>query len=447
MTSIATIDAHLNDPSGTLYAASDTLLNRFPPTQIERVVESLIGKAPSYMAHALGGAWTGTQTVAGALSYFGEAVNRGREQGRRNAIRTLMRSYTLTRPTIALSDQEKGLIRGMAALLADGRLDQGDFDAFLAEMTWGGGKASFSAAQSMAQHNQEAVARHILTQALQQLLQPYPQFLSSTANRLAEERGNGRASGAAITRFLNAGSAWGDLDTGPTRETFSRTPTASSLTVGFDEHDRGPVYFSGDESLITIAGPGTGKSQVQVMRNLLTYPGSAFVLDVKGELWETTAAHRQAHFGPVYRFAQTDPAGNTHAYNPFDFVSNDPTQAAVDCELIAAQIIPPNSNAKDPFWDNRGRDFLWTFALMTALSEPPERRTLATVMEHLAIPVNFLDGMTDAAYLASPTPAIIAHLKALAAHFLIPALAQNAVAIESGLNDRTDGCSTPRVGI
>ena len=128
-----------------------------------------------------------------------------------------------------------------------------------------------------------------------------------------------------------------------------------------------PFRYGGAESLITIAAPGTGKSQVQAIPNLLSYPGSAFVLDVKGELWDATAGYRARHFGPVYRFAPTDPDGQTNAYNPFDFVSLDPEQAGVDCEVIASQIIPPNAGSKDPFWDNRGRDFLKTFRLMVAL--------------------------------------------------------------------------------
>ncbi|MDX2264107.1 MAG: type IV secretory system conjugative DNA transfer family protein [Hyphomicrobiales bacterium] len=427
------IDRLLADPSGQIYAASAALLSRFSDKQTARVIESLIGRAPSYLGHAVSGAWTGTQSVSGAIAYFGEAVNRGREQGRRNAIRALMQSYTLTRAVVALSEQEKSLIRGMAALLGDSRLSQANFDAFLADIAWGGGQTTISAPGTVASHPQEAVARQILTQVLQQLLPPYAQVLASTAKRLADERGNGRASGAAIARLLSPGGAWGQAE----GATFSHSPTPASLVIGYE--DGRPVYFSGNESLITIAGPGTGKSQAQVIRNLLTYPGSAFVLDVKGELWAATAARRQARFGPVYRFAPTDPYGETHAYNPFDFVSRDPAQAAVDCELIAAQIIPPNTESKDPFWDNRGRDFLWTFAVMTALAEPPERRNLATVMERLAIPVNFLDGTRDAAYLASPTPAVIAQLKALAEEHRIPALAQNAVAVESGLNDRTDG--------
>ena len=121
-----------------------------------------------------------------------------------------------------------------------------------------------------------------------------------------------------------------------------------------------------------------------------------------------------------------------------DFVSHDPEQAAVDCEVISTQIIPQNTSSKDPFWENRARDFLWAFSLAVALSEPPERRNLATVMEMLALPVNFPDGAQDKAYCRSPTLAMLARLRRLAAEFDMPALGQTAVAIESGLGSRTD---------
>ena len=346
-----------------------------------------------------------------------------------------MEQYSLSRPAIALSDQEKGLVRGMAALLADRVIIQQTYDAFISELVWGGGQATFTASRSVLTHRQEPIARGLLLQVLKQLMQPYQQFLAVTANRLATERHNGRPSGAAISRFLNQGNAWLELDPSTPSDTFSLNQTPRSLVIGFNEAGN-PVHFDGNESLITIAGPGTGKSQAQVIRNLLRYPGSCFVLDVKGELWDATAAFRQRHIGPVLRFAPTDPSGNTNAYNPFDFVSRDPQQAAVDCEVISSQIIPQNSGAKDPFWDNRARDFLWVFSLATALSAEPHRRNLAMVMEMLALPVTF---DTDEAYQASPTPAVVARLKELAKRFDIPALAESAVAIESSQNDRMDG--------
>ena len=364
-----------------------------------------------------------------------DTVQRGRDTNRRHTLVQLMRRYSLARPTVALDDREKGYLRAMAALIDDEVIALDRFRLFLAAFCWRDGQCVVSIPPTVATNALEPQARDLLRQLLALHLKPYDQFLAATASEIAIHRGNGQASGAAIKSLLTPDSAWGELKQGAS-STYTLQPQDASLLVGYDGDELMPVYYGGDESLITIAGPGTGKSQVQVIPNLIGFPGSCFVLDVKGELWEQTAGHRAQHFGPVYRFAPTDPAGETHCYNPFDFISTDPHQTVVDCELAASQIIPPNSGGKDPFWDNRGRDFLFAFALVTALDEPSERRNLATVMEMLSIPVRF---DSEDAYQRSPTPALVVRLKDLGRRFDIPALSQAAVVIESGQNDRMDG--------
>jgi type IV secretion system protein VirD4 len=422
----------LKDPAGQIKTRSDELLDLFPPKQLDENLQHFLGKLPSRLEHYGYKPFEASGSAAGMARHLADTWKRGGEINRRKTLMRLMRSYIIARPTIALEDREKGYLRSMAALCGDGSITQREFNAFLAEFCWCEGQCVLNPSLAATRDKLEPQARALLGRILQLHLRLYKQFLAATAALIAGSRGNGQASGQTITAFLNQGSAWADPELG-TSNTYRLEQTNPSLIIGFTGQDRRSVYYDADESLITIAGPGTGKSQVQVIPNLVCYPGSAFVLDVKGELWAATAGHRARHYGPVYRFAPTDPGGHTHRYNPFDFVSGDPQQAAVDCELISTQIIPPNSEAKDPFWDNRARDFLWTFALATALSEPPERRNLATVMEMLAIPVNFVEGVRDTAYQQSPTPALLARLKHLAAEFHIPALAQTAVAIESGL--------------
>ena len=79
----------------------------------------------------------------------------------------------------------------------------------------------------------------------------------------------------------------------------------------------GFLRYDGEGSLFTIAPPGSGKTQCQVIPNLLTYTGSAIVLDVKGECYQSTAGHRQTSFGNVKRFAPDD-WDNSAQYNPLE---------------------------------------------------------------------------------------------------------------------------------
>jgi type IV secretion system protein VirD4 len=68
---------------------------------------------------------------------------------------------------------------------------------------------------------------------------------------------------------------------------------------------------------LIVAPTGRGKTTGFVIPNLLTYQGSAVVLDVKGENFEATSRHRAAQGNKVFRFAPTDwKDGRSHRYNP-----------------------------------------------------------------------------------------------------------------------------------
>lgn len=70
-----------------------------------------------------------------------------------------------------------------------------------------------------------------------------------------------------------------------------------------------------------IAAPtGTGKGVGIVVPTLLTYPGSVFCLDVKGENYDLTARRREELGDRVYKFAPYDDHGQTHRYNPLMYV-------------------------------------------------------------------------------------------------------------------------------
>ncbi len=68
---------------------------------------------------------------------------------------------------------------------------------------------------------------------------------------------------------------------------------------------------------LIVAPTGRGKTTGFVIPNLLTYQGSAVVLDVKGENFDATSRHRGAQGDKVFRFAPTDwKDGRSHRYNP-----------------------------------------------------------------------------------------------------------------------------------
>lgn len=118
-----------------------------------------------------------------------------------------------------------------------------------------------------------------------------------------------------------------------------------------------------DRHAVTVAGSRAGKSSTVLIPNLLRYPGSALVLDPKGELARATAAQR-------IRMGQTvhilDPFGETGApsarHNPFDELGQGrPEHVAADAAQLADALII--SNNKDPHWTDSAKNLVRGLAL------------------------------------------------------------------------------------
>ena len=90
---------------------------------------------------------------------------------------------------------------------------------------------------------------------------------------------------------------------------------------------------------LIVAPTGRGKTTGFVIPNLLTWEGSAVVLDVKGENFEATARHRRKQGDKIFRFAPTDfEDRRTHRYNPLLRISElkDPAQQQMELQLLAS---------------------------------------------------------------------------------------------------------------
>ena len=89
---------------------------------------------------------------------------------------------------------------------------------------------------------------------------------------------------------------------------------------------------------LIVAPTGRGKTTGFVIPNLLTWQGSAVVLDVKGECFEASARHRAAQGDEVFRFAPTDwDDKRTHRYNPLlrIYELKDPARQQMELQLLA----------------------------------------------------------------------------------------------------------------
>lgn len=116
------------------------------------------------------------------------------------------------------------------------------------------------------------------------------------------------------------------------------------------------MYYDGDQHLITIAPTRTGKGTCHIIPNLLTYPGSMVVNDIKGENYKLSG-ERRGHFGKVFRFAPFE--NNTSGFNPLDFVRRGTPAAFDDAMLIADMLIVPGKDEEEGnHWKEAAKNLL-----------------------------------------------------------------------------------------
>jgi type IV secretion system protein VirD4 len=156
----------------------------------------------------------------------------------------------------------------------------------------------------------------------------------------------------------------------------ARAPSARSLHLG--EHDGQSVSWDGESHLLTIAPTRTGKSTLQIIPNLLSYGGSAVVLDPKGELYRHTARWRRENVGPVHvinPFHVPDiPA--TDAFNPLDTVTD-----AHSALQLAEILYPRTHDDKQQFFENEAVGFLAAVLEFIARFAPDDHRSLGTLRD------------------------------------------------------------------
>jgi type IV secretion system protein VirD4 len=171
--------------------------------------------------------------------------------------------------------------------------------------------------------------------------------------------------------------------------------TEKGLRLG-EWHDpkedvRHKLAYSGNRHLLTVAPTRAGKGVSAIIPNLLTYPGSALVIDPKGENALITAKARKAMGHEVMI---CDPWGiatdmldmPAARFNPMDWlVANDP-DLSENAMLLADALVMP-SGAPDPFWENEARALIYGFLLYLA-TEPDEvdHRTLGRLRQLLTLP-------------------------------------------------------------
>lgn len=127
------------------------------------------------------------------------------------------------------------------------------------------------------------------------------------------------------------------------------------------------LVFGGTEHVMLEAPTRAGKGVGVVIPNLLSWPDSVVVLDVKRENWDITAGFRARHGQAVYLFDPLDSEGRTARYNPLSFIDRlDDTDVVNELQKIGGMLFPAPEKA-DPFWAEAARAaFVGVGALVAA---------------------------------------------------------------------------------
>lgn len=389
---MATADRLLAAPHEQLSVPAEDLLRLAQPRQVRAFIKEKLGKGPSYVDHVTSVLSTAGAAPASPEASIGAVVKAfsfiGKKQFhniRLARTESLMRQFELSRPVLSLSEQDKQIFRAAVQLVADQHYSPQQWSRFLALMVWNGGKGIVTPLTNSARVP-EIIS--LFRELVARVVPDHQTFLADAGRDTAVVMKKSPAHPVLVSA-LSAGAKWmGEKDLAGSAFTTTKSP--NSLMLGrLEEAGRAhDIYYDGHESLITIGGPGTGKSQAQVITNLLRYPGSAIVLDVKGELYKATAEYRARRFGKVFRFAPTDASGTSDRYNPLEFIRTDPDGAASDINIFAYQAIPENPKLNDPYWEGKARNFLWAFAMMICLKLKGPDRKVENLYKLLSLPTD-----------------------------------------------------------
>ncbi len=429
------VDEALGDPAFVLSVPVPAVISLYTGDQVQNFYKAKYADAPSTGKYLLDAVLAiGAPATAAASAAVTFNFKRWQHLKKRQ-VEQLFADLVVERPFLSLKERDKAIFRAVAQLLARGIYTHEQWVRFVCQFAWADGSGVVKPLPSLAGHPRAVEAVRAAQELVKHLVHGGDAFMADAARDVALHlTAVGVVPGVPMGgQGLYDGARWMTADDLAQSRTYAAKRTPPALFVGSLPGTNTHVFYPGHESLITIAGPGAGKSSALVIPNLLTYPGSVVVLDVKGELWEKTAGHRKAAFGPVYRFAPTDPSGNTHAFNPFDFISNDPAEAANDCEVFSHQVILERAQDKDPYWEGKGRDFLWAFAMLLALAAPKAERTMEALGEMLSLST-VLSDPDDRSSGHPDTMGIIHALKTLAERYAIPDLRQAATTFRDGLD-------------
>ena len=160
-------------------------------------------------------------------------------------------------------------------------------------------------------------------------------------------------------------------------------------SLSFGNGVQAPLRYNGNRHLVTIAPNRSGKGATSIIPTLLEYPGSALVIDPKGQNAAVTARRRQEMgqnvlilnpFG-VHDLAQS-------CFNPLSILDPASDDLVRDTATLAEALIVYGGHG-DSHWTDSARELVQAL-LLDVVTDPDllteDSRTLAEVRRRLTLP-------------------------------------------------------------
>lgn len=141
------------------------------------------------------------------------------------------------------------------------------------------------------------------------------------------------------------------------------------------------LSLPGQLSVMLSAPTRSGKGVGVVIPNLLNWPDSVVVLDIKGENYDITAGYRAAHGQAVFAFSPFDEDARSHRWNPLTAVRSSPLHRVGDL-LTIGQVFFPNDGggtSSEAFFNDQARNLFLGLGLVL-LETPSLPRTIGEML-------------------------------------------------------------------
>ncbi|WP_459446888.1 type IV secretory system conjugative DNA transfer family protein [Erwinia amylovora] len=146
------------------------------------------------------------------------------------------------------------------------------------------------------------------------------------------------------------------------------------------KHNGRFVMLPGQVGALLAAEPRSGKGRGVVQPNMLNWPDSVVITDIRQESYRLTSGFR-AKYSDVYLFNPVDKDGFTCQWNPLDYVTDTPAGRIDDIQKIANYLSPDPVDG-DPFWPAACRTLFLGLTLYI-FETPGLPRTLGEVVRQI----------------------------------------------------------------